>query len=81
MELDTRGDALSEVGRTREVGPANIGPTRTCQRVVARNGMSSETVLFEMTVDGEHERYARDSRRCRGLPVFMEYNIELQANA
>ncbi len=42
--------------------------------------MSSETVLFEMTIDGEHERYAaRLAPMPDVYPVFPEYDIELQA--
>ncbi len=44
------------------------------------NGMSSETVLFEMTLDGETERYAaRLAPMPDVYPVFPEYDIELQA--
>ena len=42
--------------------------------------MSSETVLFEMTVGGETERYAaRLAPMPEVYPVFPEYDIELQA--
>jgi aminoglycoside phosphotransferase (APT) family kinase protein len=44
------------------------------------NGMSSETVLFEMTLGGETERYAaRLAPMPEVYPVFPEYDIELQA--
>jgi len=44
------------------------------------NGMSSETVLFEMTAGGEHERYAARLAPLPDVyPVFPEYDIELQA--
>src|SRR5690348_7771599 len=42
--------------------------------------MSSETVLFEMTANGEHERYAaRLAPTADVYPVFAEYDIEKQA--
>ncbi len=44
------------------------------------NGMSSETVLFEMTAADEHERYAaRLAPKTDVYPVFPEYDIERQA--
>ena len=44
------------------------------------NGMSSETVLFDMTVGRDYERFAaRLAPTADVYPVFPEYDIELQA--
>jgi aminoglycoside phosphotransferase (APT) family kinase protein len=43
------------------------------------NGLSSETALFEMRVDGVNERYAaRLAPTPEVYPVFPEYDLELQ---
>src|SRR5712671_870187 len=83
MELDTpwRRD-LAEVGpEIQKWARAMIGPDAVVSSASAPgNGMSSETVLFEMTLDGEHERYAaRLAPLPEVYPVFPEYDIELQA--
>jgi|SRR5665213_2773254 aminoglycoside phosphotransferase (APT) family kinase protein len=83
MEIQTpwRRD-LDEVGPAMEKwARAKLGPDAQVSSVSSPgNGMSSETVLFDMTVDGEHERYAaRLAPMPDVYPVFMEYNIELQA--
>ena len=61
MEIQTpwRRD-LDEVGPAMEKwARAKLGPDAQVSSVSSPgNGMSSETVLFDMTVDGEHERYA-----------------------
>ena len=83
MTLDTpwRRD-LGEVGPAVEKwAKATLGPdARVSAASSPGNGMSSETVLFEMTVGGETERYAaRLAPMPEVYPVFPEYDIELQA--
>ncbi len=83
MTLDTpwRRD-LGEVGPAMQKwARAKLGPDAVVSEASSPgNGMSSETVLFEMTVDGEHERYAaRLAPMPDVFPVFAEYDIELQA--
>ena len=83
MELHTpwRRD-LDEVGPELERwARATIGADAVVSAATAPgNGMSSETVLFEMTVGGEHERYAARLAPLPDVyPGFPEYDIELQA--
>ena len=83
MELQTpwRRD-LGEVGPAmQEWARATLGADAHVANVSSPgNGMSSETVLFEMTLDGEHEHYAARLAPMRDVyPVFPEYDIELQA--
>jgi aminoglycoside phosphotransferase (APT) family kinase protein len=83
MTLDTpwRRD-LGEVGPAVEKwAKATLGPdARVSSASSPGNGMSSETVLFEMTLAGETERYAaRLAPMPDVYPVFPEYDIELQA--
>jgi aminoglycoside phosphotransferase (APT) family kinase protein len=84
LELDTpwRRDP-GEVGLALERwARAVIDPGAKLTNVGAPgNGMSSETLLFEMTAKGETERYAaRLAPTAEVYPVFPEYDIELQAN-
>src|SRR5256885_14715409 len=84
LELDTpwRRD-LTEVGAALERwARASVDPAaRVSDASAPGNGMSSETVLFEMTAGGETERYAARLAPTADLyPVFPEYDIELQAN-
>jgi aminoglycoside phosphotransferase (APT) family kinase protein len=84
LELNTpwRRD-LSEVGPALERwARAVIDPEARVPDVSAPgNGMSSETVMFEMTVGGETGTYvARLAPTADVYPVFPEYDIELQAN-
>ena len=74
-ELGEVGDAL-QAWATAQVAPdAKVSSTQS-----PGNGMSSETVLFEMAVDGTPERYAaRLAPMADVFPVFPEYDIELQA--
>ncbi len=83
MEIETpwRRD-LGEVGpEMQKWARATLGPDAEVSSASSPgNGMSSETVLFEMTVGGEHERYAaRLAPMPDVYPVFPEYDIELQA--
>jgi aminoglycoside phosphotransferase (APT) family kinase protein len=83
IELETpwRRD-LDEVGASLEVwARANVAPdARVIDASSPGNGMSSETVLFEMEAAGERERYAaRLAPLAEVYPVFPEYDIELQA--
>src|SRR3954465_905172 len=83
LELDTpwRRD-LTEVGAALERwARASVDPAaRVSDASSPGNGMSSETVLFEMTVGGETERYAARLAPMPGVPPgFPEYAIELQA--
>lgn len=83
LELDTpwRRD-LGEVGPALERwARAVVGAdARVANAAAPGNGMSSETVLFEMTVGGEAGRYAaRLAPTADVYPVFPEYDIELQA--
>ncbi len=84
LELNTpwRRD-LSEVGPAIERWAwAVVDPgAQVSEASAPGNGMSSETVLFEMTARGETERYAaRLAPTADVYPVFPEYDIELQAN-
>jgi len=65
----------------QEWARATVGPdARVSEASSPGNGMSSETVLFEMTHGGEAERYAaRLAPMPEVYPVFPEYDIELQA--
>jgi aminoglycoside phosphotransferase (APT) family kinase protein len=83
MELDTpwRRD-LGEVGELlQRWAIARVDPDAVVTQAAAPgNGMSSETVLFAMTANGEHERYAaRLAPTAEVYPVFAEYDIEKQA--
>jgi aminoglycoside phosphotransferase (APT) family kinase protein len=83
LELDTpwRRD-LDEVGKMLDVwAKAKVSPdAQVLNASSPGNGMSSETVLFEMTVGGDYERYAaRLAPTADVYPVFPEYDIELQA--
>jgi aminoglycoside phosphotransferase (APT) family kinase protein len=83
MELKTpwRRD-LEEVGpRVEAWARANLGAEAEVTNVSSPgNGMSSETVLFEMAVEGKPEKYAaRLAPTPDVFPVFPEYDIELQA--
>jgi aminoglycoside phosphotransferase (APT) family kinase protein len=83
MEMNTpwRRD-LSEVGpAVEEWAKATLGPgAHVSEASSPGNGMSSETVLFEMTHGGETERYAARLAPLPDVyPVFPEYDIELQA--
>ncbi len=83
LEIDTpwRRD-LGEVGpRLERWARAVVHPgARVANAAAPGNGMSSETVLFEMTAGGETERYAaRLAPTADVYPVFPEYDIELQA--
>src|SRR5690554_217506 len=83
MELDTpwRRD-VGEVGeRLTAWARARVAPDAIVTNAASPgNGMSSETVLFEMTVGGETERYcARLAPTKDVYPVFPEYDIERQA--
>jgi aminoglycoside phosphotransferase (APT) family kinase protein len=83
LELNTpwRRD-LGELGPQIEAwARARVGADATVSDASAPgNGMSSETALFEMTVGGEHERYAaRLAPMPDVYPVFAEYDIERQA--
>ena len=83
MELDTPWRReLGEVGpEVEKWARAKLGPDAHVSSVSSPgNGMSSETVLFEMSVGGESERYAaRLAPMPEVYPVFPEYDIELQA--
>ncbi len=83
MELDTpwRRD-LAEVGAALQAwAQARVAPdARVTDASSPGNGMSSETVLFEMETAGKRERYAaRLAPTPDVYPVFPEYDIELQA--
>jgi aminoglycoside phosphotransferase (APT) family kinase protein len=81
IETPWRRD-LEEVGPAMEKwARAVLGPdAHVSEAGSPGNGMSSETVLFEMTLGGETERYAaRLAPMPEVYPVFPEYDIELQA--
>ena len=83
LEIDTpwRRD-LTELGPALERwARAVIDPrARVSDAAAPGNGMSSETVLFEMSAEGQTERYAaRLAPTADVYPVFPEYDIELQA--
>ena len=85
LELETpwRRD-LSEVGDAlQQWAIAQVAPdAKVSEASSPGNGMSSETVLFEMSVHGKPERYAgRLAPMPDVFPVFPEYDIELQAKA
>jgi aminoglycoside phosphotransferase (APT) family kinase protein len=83
MELDTPWRRnLDEVGPELEKwARATIDPNAAVSEAASPgNGMSSETVLFEMSARGERERYAaRLAPMPDVYPVFPEYDIEVQA--
>ena len=62
---------------------ATFGEGSTIANVVAPdNGMSSESVLFDVTLDGATTQYvARMAPMAHVIPVFETYDIELQARA
>ena len=73
---------LGEVGeRLAAWARAQVAPEAVVTDAASPgNGMSSETVLFEMTVGGETGRYAaRLAPMADVYPVFRDYDIELQA--
>jgi aminoglycoside phosphotransferase (APT) family kinase protein len=74
-DLDEVATALERWAR------AKVGPdARVTNAASPGNGMSSETVLFDMDSGGEAERYAaRLAPQPDVYPVFPEYDIELQA--
>ena len=74
-DLGELGDALQRWAR------AQVAPDAVVTNAASPgNGLSSETVLFEMTANGEHERYAaRLAPTADVYPVFAEYDIEKQA--
>src|SRR4051812_37077568 len=83
LELKTpwRRD-LSEVGPAIQAwARAKVDPNAAVSSASSPgNGMSSETVLFEMTANGAAERYAARLAPIPDVfPVFAEYDIELQA--
>jgi aminoglycoside phosphotransferase (APT) family kinase protein len=83
MHIDTpwRRD-LEEVGPAREKWARAVlgSDAQVSEAGSPGNGMSSETVLFEMTLGGETERYAaRLAPMPEVYPVFPEYDIDLQA--
>jgi aminoglycoside phosphotransferase (APT) family kinase protein len=83
IEMDTpwRRD-LGEVGESlQRWARAHVAPDAVVTGATnPGNGMSSETVLFEMTAGDEHERYAaRLAPQTDVYPVFPEYDIERQA--
>jgi aminoglycoside phosphotransferase (APT) family kinase protein len=81
LQVPWRRD-LSEVGPLLQAwAREKVGPDAVVTNTSAPgNGMSSETILFEMTVGGETERYcARLAPMPDVFPVFATYDIELQA--
>lgn len=73
---------LGEVGeRLAAWARAQVAPDAVVTDAASPgNGMSSETVLFEMAVDGRTERFAaRLAPMADVYPVFPDYDIELQA--
>jgi aminoglycoside phosphotransferase (APT) family kinase protein len=83
IEIDTpwRRD-LGEVGAAlRRWAQATVAPDAEVHDASSPgNGMSSETVLFAMTVAGEREQYAaRLAPQADVYPVFPEYDIGRQA--
>ncbi|MFM7223973.1 MAG: phosphotransferase family protein [Actinomycetota bacterium] len=73
---------LGEVGELLAAwAQARVGPDAVVTDAASPgNGMSSETVLFVMTVGGETRRYAaRLAPALDVYPVFRDYDIELQA--
>jgi aminoglycoside phosphotransferase (APT) family kinase protein len=85
MEMQTpwRRD-LGEVGASlQKWAAATIGPDVEVTKASSPgNGFSSETVMFEMRIDGEVQQYAaRLAPMPDVFPVFAEYDIDLQAQA
>src|SRR5258706_13121711 len=80
LETPWRRD-LGEVGPAVERwAKATLGPDAQVSEVSSPgNGMSSETVLFEMTIGGETERYAAPLAPMPEVyPVFPENDLALQ---
>jgi len=83
IELDTpwRRDPDELAARLTEWARATIAPGLTvCEASAPGNGMSSETVLFDLRdADGRIEHYvARVEPLPEVYPVFPEYNLDLQ---
>ncbi len=81
LEVPWRRD-LAEVGDAlQQWAEAKVGAdARVSNASSPGNGMSSETVLFEMTTGGASEQYAARLEPMPDVyPVFPEYDIELQA--
>ena len=75
-DLSEVGAGGGGVGEGRRSGPT----PRVSEAASPGNGMSSETVLFEMTPADTTERYAARLAPLPDVyPVFPEYDIELQA--
>ena len=85
IELDTpwRRDPDELASRLTEWARAVIAPDVTvCEAIAPGNGMSSETVLFDLTRRRRADRALRRPRshRCPEVyPVFPEYDLELQS--
>lgn len=85
QELDTpwRRDPAELTGRLTEWVLAEFGEGSSVANVTAPdNGMSSESALFDVTVDGVTTQYvARMAPLSTVIPVFENYDIRLQAEA
>ena len=83
--IDTpwRRDPAELEGRLAEWALQTFGHDALISNVKAPdNGMSSESALFDVTIGGVTEGYvARMAPRPDVIPVFRDYDIELQAKA
>ena len=82
-ETPWRREPSELTGRLTEWVSTEFGEGSIVSNVVAPdNGMSSESCLFDVTVDGATTQYvARMAPLPHVIPVFQSYDIELQAKA
>jgi aminoglycoside phosphotransferase (APT) family kinase protein len=82
-ETPWRRDPSELTGRLTEWATTAFGAGSSVANVVAPdNGMSSESCLFDVTLDGQTTQYvARMAPLPHVIPVFQNYDIQLQANA
>ena len=82
-ETPWRRDPSELTGRLTDWVTAEFGEGSVVANVVAPdNGMSSESCLFDVTLDGVTTQYvARMAPLPHVIPVFQTYDIELQAKA
>jgi aminoglycoside phosphotransferase (APT) family kinase protein len=82
-ETPWRRDPSELTGRLTDWATTAFGAGSSVANVVAPdNGMSSESCLFDITLDGQTTQYvARMAPLPHVIPVFQNYDIQLQANA
>jgi len=83
MSTPWRRDPAELTGRLTEWALETFGAGSAVTNVTAPdNGMSSESALFDVSIDGVTTQYvARMAPLPNVIPVFQDYDIELQAKA